>query len=144
FGNYVKDRASSLSEFRAVSVGGDAELLDDLVAELIRRAIPAPRLGKEGIIVVRAIHQKAVLKPPRSAKRQIAVRIGGETARSWVTPGVRSARSVKRLPFSGKPWMACWAMTCETSLPCVSTASGCPRTVTVCVSPASASRTCTI
>src|ERR1035441_9852248 len=57
---------------------------------------------------------------------------------SWVTPGVRSARSVKRLPFRGNPWMACWAMTCETSLPCVSTASGCPRTVTVCVSPATA------
>src|ERR1019366_3839442 len=76
-----EDRASSLPELRAIGVGGDAELLDDFVAELIGRAIAAPRLGKEGVIVVRAIHQKAVLKSPGSAKRQVAVRVGGETAR---------------------------------------------------------------
>src|ERR1019366_10303053 len=68
--------------------------------------IAAPRLGKEGIIVVRAIHQKAVLKSPRSAKRQIAVRVGGETARVLGHSGseqrqIGEASSIQRQALDG-------------------------------------------
>src|SRR6185369_4567710 len=56
-----------------VGVGGNPELLYDLVAELIRSTVTATGLRKERVIVVASIHQHRGLIPANTSKSEIAV-----------------------------------------------------------------------
>ena len=80
-GYHVENPAARPAEFGTVGVRRDPELLDDFVAELIRRAITSARLGVKGIVVIGAVHQEVVLEAADTAEREIAIRVGGETAR---------------------------------------------------------------
>src|SRR5271157_2343716 len=80
-GHHVEHPTASPAEFGTVGVRRDAELLDDFIAELIRRAITSSRLRVKRVIVVGAVHQEVVLEAADAAEGQIAVGVGGETAR---------------------------------------------------------------
>src|SRR5271157_2160540 len=80
-GHYVEHSTASPAQFGAIGVRRDAKLLDDFVAELIGRAITSPRLCIKRIVVVGAVHQEIVLESTDTAERQVAIRIGGKTAR---------------------------------------------------------------
>lgn len=62
---------------------------------------------------------------------------------SCTTADDSNARSVKRRPFKGSPWMACCATTSESPLLWVSMATGVAVTVTTCTGTAGANRNCT-
>ena len=81
FGDDVDDGAAGASQFGAVGIGGDAELLHDFVGELIRRAIEAAGLGEEGVVEVAAIDEEAVLESAKATEGEIAVGGGSEAAR---------------------------------------------------------------
>src|SRR5271157_3024292 len=80
-GDHVEHRSSGASQLGAVTIGRDAKLLDDLVAELIGRAIASAGLSEKAIVVVGAVDQKAVLVAASSAVGEITVRAGGLPSR---------------------------------------------------------------
>src|SRR5208337_323666 len=80
-GDNVDDGAAGASLLRAVGIGGDAELLDDFVGELVGGAVKTASLGEEGVVEVAAIDEEAVLKSAQAAERKIAISGGGERAR---------------------------------------------------------------
>jgi hypothetical protein len=80
FGDDVDDRAAGASLFRAVGIGGDAELLHDFGRELVGSAIASTSLGEEGIVVVAAIDEGGVLESANTAEGKIAVGGGSQAA----------------------------------------------------------------
>ena len=60
------------AEFSTVGIGGDAELLDYFIAELIRRAVTPASLGKEAVIIVASIDKEACLGPANPSNRKIS------------------------------------------------------------------------
>ena len=81
FGDHVHHRAAGASQFGAVGVRGDAELLHHFVGELVGRAIAAAGLSEKGVVVVAAVDQIAGLVAANAAEGKIAVRAGGQPAR---------------------------------------------------------------
>ena len=77
----VEDGSARASQLRAIGICRDPKLLDDFVAELVGRAIAASSLREERVVVVRSVDQEAVLKATHAANRQVAIGIGGKTAR---------------------------------------------------------------
>src|SRR5207248_591383 len=73
-GDDIDHRAARPPQLCTVRVGGDAELLYHLIAELIRRPIPAGGLAEEAVVVVRAIDQKTGMKSAHAAKSEVAIR----------------------------------------------------------------------
>ncbi len=68
--HYVEHCPACAAQLGAVAVRRHAELLDHLVAELIRRAIASAGLCVEAVVIVGAVHQIAVLVAARPAVRQ--------------------------------------------------------------------------
>ena len=81
FGDHIHHRAAGASQFGAVGIGGNAELLHHFVGKLIGRAVAAASLAEEGVVVVAAIDQVAGLEAANAAKSQIAVRARSQAAR---------------------------------------------------------------
>ena len=81
FGDDVDDGAAGASLLGAVGIGGDAELLHDFGGELVGSAIASASLGEEGVVVVAAIDQEAVLESANAAEGKIAIGGGSQAAR---------------------------------------------------------------
>ena len=73
-GDNVDDGAAGASLLRAVGIGGDAELLDDFVGELVGGAVKTASLGEEGVVVVVAIDEIAGLISANASESQVTVR----------------------------------------------------------------------
>src|SRR6266571_6750530 len=100
-GDYVHHGAAGASQLGAVRVGGDAELLNDLVAELVGSAIAAASLGEESVVVVGPIHQITGLIYANAAEGQVAIGGRGEAARILGNAGseqgkIAEATSIER------------------------------------------------
>src|SRR5271165_1131659 len=74
FRDHVDDRASGSSQFCAVGVRGDPELLHNFIRELVRSAIAAACLREEGIVVVSPVYQITRLIAADPAKGQVTIR----------------------------------------------------------------------
>ena len=62
FRDNVDHGAAGAALLGAISVGRNAKLSHDFIGKLVGRAIEAAGLGKEGIIKIAAVNEKAVLK----------------------------------------------------------------------------------
>src|SRR5579862_2070702 len=80
-GHDVHDCPAGPPQFSPVRVRRYAELLHDLVRELVWGAIPSSGLPEEAVVVVRAVDEVARLVAANSAESQIAVRSRGQPAR---------------------------------------------------------------
>src|SRR5581483_1752811 len=89
--HYVNYRSACASEFRAIGVRRNPELLHHFIRELVGCAIASTGLREEGIIVIGAVDQITRLISANAAKGKIAIGRGRHAA--WV---LRHARCKQR------------------------------------------------
>ena len=81
FRDDVDDGSAGAAEFGAIGVGGDAKLLHGFGGEIVRLAVASAGLGVEGVVVVAAVDEEAVLESSNAAEGEIAIGGRGEAAR---------------------------------------------------------------